>query len=329
MKKVKLYGSIIAMAAVLLLGAWPCVGAEVHRIALVLPGSIADAGWNAHAYQALQELAAQGYETAYTESCPIPDMEAALRTYAEEGYDLIIGHGFEFGTPTLAVAPSFPNTYFFVSGKCPKDVAIPPNVQFMDQLEFEGAFLCGVVAGLMTRTNKIAHVAGMEIPTQLANLAAYTKGAELVNPDVKVLSVITGTFEDPEKGREAALSLIALGADVLFQTADSTGMGAMQAAKEKGVYIIGYAGDQRDIAPDLVLTSNIVDITKAIVLQVERIEAGTFGGSVWRAGIKEGVVDIGPFGPMVPEEVKEIVTILRRAIISGYLQPPEIYERLK
>lgn len=313
----------------LLLGSGAVMGGEVQSIALVLPGSIADAGWNAHAYQGLQELAAKGYKTAFTESVPIPDIEAALRGYADERYDLIIGHGFEFGTPTFTVAKDYPHTYFFVSGKAPKGIEIPKNVQFMDQLEFQGAFLCGVVAGLMTKTNIIAHVAGMEIPPQLANLAAYTKGAQLVNPDIKVLSVITGTFEDPEKGYEAALSMIAAGADVLFQTADSTGMGAMQAAKEKGVYIIGYAGDQREVAPNLVLTSNMVSIPRAIEIQVDRIKEGTFGGTVWRAGIKEGIIDIAPFGAMVPKDVQEQVLLLKKAIIAGYLQPPEIYERLK
>jgi len=322
--------AVIGIAVLfLMVGVGIAIGGEVHSIALVLPGSIADGGWNAHAYQGLEELASQGYKTAYTESCPIPDMETALRGYAEEGYDLVIGHGFEFGTPTLAVAKDYPHTYFFVSGKAPKNVVIPKNVQFIDQLEFQGSFLCGVLAGLMTKSNTVAFVGGMEIPTQLANLAAYTKGAEMANPNVKVLSVITGTFEDPEKGREAALSMIGLGADILYQTADSTGMGAMQAAKEKGVYIIGYAGDQRDVAPNLVLTSNVVSIPKAIEAQVKRIAEGTFGGSIWRAGIKEGIVDIAPFGPMVPKDIQEQVLILRKAIIAGYLQPPEIYERLK
>jgi len=313
----------------LLLGTGAVMGEEVRSVALVLPGSIADGGWNAHAYQGLQELAAKGYKTAFSESCPISDMKAAIRGYADERYDLIIGHGFEFGTPMLDVAKDYPHIHFFVSGKAPENIEISKNLQFIDQLEFQGAFLCGTVAGLMTKTNIIAHVAGMEIPTQLANLSAYTKGAQLVNPDIKVLSVVTGTFEDPEKGYEAALTMIAAGADVLFQTADSTGMGAMQAAKEKNVYIIGYAGDQREVAPNLVLTSNLVSITRSIEVQVDRIKEGTFGGTVWRAGIKEGIIDIASFGSMVPKNVQEQVLLLKKAIIAGYLQPPEIYERLK
>ena len=301
---------------------------EEIRVALLLPGSIGDAGWNANAYKGLQEIAAQGIETAYTESIPIPDIEAAFRGYAEQGYTLIIGHGFEFGEPALKVAPDFPNVFFHVSGKAPPNVEIPKNVGFLDQQEFQGAYLCGVLAGLMTKTNKVGYVGGMEIPPQLANLAAFTKGAQSVNPNVEILGVLTGTFEDPEKGREAAMAQIGNGIDILMQTADSTGMGAIQAAKEKGIYIIGYGGDQSEIAPDLFLTSLVVNNPKAIALQVDRIKQGTFGGSVWVAGIKEGIIDIAPFGPMVPKEVQDQIMALRQDIIDGKFIVPEIYERI-
>jgi len=311
------------------------------KVALLLPGSIGDAGWNANAYKGLQEIEAQGIETAYTESVPVPDIEAAFRGYAEQGYTLIIGHGFEFGEPALKVAPDFPDVYFHVSGKAPPDVEIPPNVGFLDQQEYQGAYLCGMVAGSTTETNKIGYVGGMEIPPQLAryvggmeippqlsNLAAYTLGARSVNPDVEILGVLTGTFEDPEKGREAAMAQIGNGIDVLMQTADSTGMGAMQAAKEKGVYIIGYGGDQSEIAPDLFLTSLLVNNPMAIAMQVERIKEGTFGGSVWVAGIKEGIIDIAPFGEMVPQEVQDEVMAMRDKIVGGEFVVPEIYDRI-
>lgn len=306
----------------------PAARPEKLKVALLLPGSIGDAGWNANAYKGLQQIQAEGYETAYTESIPIPDIEAAFRGYAEQGYNLIIGHGFEFGEPALKVAPDFPNTFFHVSGKAPPNVTIPKNVGFLDQQEFQGAYLCGVLAGLMTKSNKIGYVGGMEIPPQLANLAAFTTGARSVNPNVQILGVLTGTFEDPEKGREAAQAQIANGADIIMQTADSTGMGAIQLAKEKGVYIIGYGGDQSEMAPDLFLTSLVVDNPKAIALQVDRINQGTFGGSVWVAGIKEGIIDIAPFGPAVPKDVAEQISKLREDIISGKLVVPEIYERI-
>lgn len=300
------------------------------KIALLLPGAINDGGWNASAYEGLQKLKNEGYEVAYTESIPVPSIEETFRNYAEKGYNLIIGHGFEFGEPALRVAPQFPDTKFFISGKVPPNATIEPNVGFIDQKEYEGAYLAGALAGLMTKTNKIGYVGGLEIPPQLANLAAFTKGAQAVNPKAQVLGVIAGTFEDPAKGKEAALAQIDNGADIICQTADSTGMGAIEAAKAKGIYVIGYGGDQYEIAPDLMLTSIVVKIPDAIEMQVKRINEGTFGG-LWKAGIAEGIVDIAPYHELekvIPDEVKQKIEQLRQDIINGKLIVPEIYERI-
>jgi basic membrane protein A and related proteins len=298
------------------------------KVAIVLPGSINDNGFNANAYKGLQEIGKQGFKTAFTESVPIPDMEAALRAYAEQGYNLVIGHGFQFGDPVLKVAPSFPNVNFFVSNTPPPDVTIPKNVSFVNSQEFQAAYLSGMVAGLMTKSNKVGYVGGMSIPSQLADLAAFTKGVESVNPDAKVLGVMTETFSDPAKGQEVANAQIANGADVIMQTADSTGMGAMQAAIEKNVYLIGYGGDQRDVAPKLMLTSLVVDVPKQIAMQADRIKKGTFGGDVWVAGIKEGTIDVAPFNEIVPKDVQDKVMAVRQDIIDGKFKVPEIYERL-
>lgn len=306
----------------------PATEQDEISVALLLPGSIGDAGWNGNAYLGLQQIAEEGYETAFTESIPIADIEAAFRGYAEQGFTLIIGHGFEFGEPALKVAPDFPGTNFHVSGKAPPDISIPQNVSFLDQQEYQGAYLCGVLAGLMTETNKLGYVGGMEIPPQLSNLAAFTTGARSVNPDVEILAVLTGTFEDPEKGREAAQTQIANGVDIIMQTADSTGIGAIQVAIEQGVYIIGYGGDQSEMAPDLFLSSLVVNNPMAIAMQVERIEAGTFGGSMWVAGINEDIIDIAPFGPAVPDEIGSRITALREDIINGDLVVPEIFDRI-
>lgn len=303
---------------------------DTMRIALLLPGAISDGGWNANAYEGLMKLKEKGHDVAFTEGIPVPNIEEAFRNYAEQGYDLIIGHGFEFGEPALRVAPSFPDTRFYVSGKMPPNTTLEPNVGFLDQKEYEAAYLAGVLAGQMTKTNKIGYIGGLEIPTQLANLAAFTKGVEAVNSDAQVMGVITGTFEDPAKGKEAAQAQIDNGADIICQTADSTGMGAIEAAKENGVYLIGYGGDQNELAPDLMLTSIVIDIPRCIELQVDKIKEGTFGG-VWKAGVAEGITDIAPYHALesvIPDEVKQVVEQTRQDIISGKLVVPEIYERV-
>lgn len=300
------------------------------KIALLLPGSISDGGWNAGAYEGLMKLKADGAEVAYTESIPIANIEETFRSYAEKGYNLVIGHGFEFGEPALRVAKNFPDTKFFVSGKMPPNVTLEKNVSFIDQKEYEGAYLAGSLAGLMTKSNKIGYVGGLEIPPQLANLAAFTKGVEAVNPKAKVLGVITGTFEDPAKGKEAASAQIDNGADIICQTADSTGMGAIEAAKAKGIYVIGYGSDQFKQAPDLMLTSILVKMPDAIALQVKKIKDGSFGG-LWKAGVADGIVDIAPYHNLeskIPDNVKQKVEQIKQDIITGKLKVPEIYTRI-
>ncbi|MEL7609278.1 MAG: BMP family protein [Bacillota bacterium] len=311
----------------------PAGASEKIRVALVLPGSLNDGGWNANAYAGLMSLQGKGYEVAFTENVAISAIEEALNNYASKGYDLIVGHGFEFGEPTLRVAPQYPEVHFFVSGKVPDGVdvnALPANVGFMDMKEYEAAYLAGIVAGGMTKSNVIGYIAGLEIPSQLSNMAGFVKGVASINPNAKVYGVVTGSFEDPAKGQEAANAQIDMGADIICHSADSTGMGAIQAAAEKGVYIVGYGSDQNDIQPDLVLTSFITKNSEVIEMQVARIEQGTFGG-LWTPGIADGICYIAPYHGLegvIPANVKAAVEDATAKIISGELVVPAIYERI-
>ena len=297
------------------------------KIAMLLPGPANDAGWNTAAYQGLMKFKELGHEVAFTENVAVANIEETFRNYAGKGFGLVIGHGFQFGDPALKVAAQSPNSKFFVSGNTPPNAKTMPNVGFIDQKEFEAAYLCGIIAGMTTKSNKIGYVGGMEIPSQLANLAAFTKGVESVNPNARIFGIITGSFGDPAKGKEAATAQIENGADIIMQTADSTGLGAIEAAKAKKVLLIGYGADQSALAPDLFLTSLIPDMTKAIVQQTERIEKGTFGG-VWKAGIKDGIIDIAPPSAKVSQAAKDKAAQVKKDIIEGKFSVPEIYERI-
>ncbi len=292
------------------------------RIALLLPGSLNDGGWNAAAYAGLMELQGEGYDVAFTENIAIAGIEEAMRSYASEGYDLVIGHGFEFGEPAMRVAGEFPEVNFFVSGKMPDGVSaadLPANTGFMDMKEYEAAFLAGIVAGGMTESNIIGYVAGLEIPSQLSDLAGFVQGVAYYNPDAKVYGVVTGTFEDPAKGKEAALAQIDMGADLICQSADSTGMGAIEACLERNVTIVGYGGDQYEMAPDLMLTCFMTDNKHAVELQASLIEEGSFGG-LWEPGVADGVCSISEFhnfDDKVPQEVKDAVAQAIEDIQNG------------
>lgn len=308
-------------------------GSDKIQIALVLPGSLNDGGWNANAYEGLMQLQNEGYNVAFTENVQISAIEEALTNYAANGYNLVIGHGFEFGEPALRVAEQFPEVNFFVSGKMPDGVSeedLPANVGFMDMKEYEAAYLAGVLAAGMTESNVIGYVAGLEIPAQLANMAAFVTAVKEYNPEAKVYGVVTGTFEDSAKGQEAAMAQMDLGADIIVQTADTTGMGAIQAATNKGKYIIGYGADQNDLQPDLVLTSIVTDNSEVVKTQVERINDGKFGG-LWEPGLDSGLIYITPYHSLedkIPDEVKQNVEQAKEDIMSGKKTVPAIYERI-
>ncbi len=200
----------------------------------------------------------------------------------------------------------------------------------MDMKEYEAAYLAGIVAGGMTESNSIGYVAGLEIPAQIANMGAFVNGVASYNPDAQVFGVVTGTFEDPSTGQEAALAQIDSGADIICHTANSTGVGAMEAAASEGVYIIGYGSDQNEAYPDLVLTSIVTDNAGVVELQAEKVKDGSFGG-LWRPGVAEGVVSITPYHGLedeIPDEVKAAVDEAIAGMMDGSLVVEEVTERI-
>lgn len=154
-------------------------GPKVYKIAFLISRGINDSAWNALAYAELQNLKAQGHETAYTENIQVAGIEEAFRNYAEEGYDLIVGHGFQFGEPALRIAEEYPELYIFITGKKPTDdTVVPPNVCFVDSLYHEAAYLTGMLAAGTSRSGVIGYIAGDANPTQIAGYHAFIEGAE-------------------------------------------------------------------------------------------------------------------------------------------------------
>lgn len=303
------------------------VGEE--SVAMILPGPIGDQGWNTKAYLALEKFKENGYTTAYTDEVPTPDNESYLRSYGQQGYKLIVGHGFTFVDQVMKVAPEFPESnYFVTAGLPPEGKEVPSNVSFMQYRSEEGFYLAGMIAGLMTESDTIGYVGAQATPICLADLAAYKKGAREVNSSVEIMRVWVGAWEDPSQGREAAVTMINNGVDVLIHDADLTGTGALRAAKEEGVYMMGTVDDQSDIAPELCLTSVVIDVTNAITDQMERIKEGNFGG-IWKPGMAEGIIELAPYGPALPSEVKSTVEERKKEIKEGSFEVPSIYKEIE
>jgi len=271
-------------------GAGQQTAAKKLKVAMLLPGTINDSGWNAAAYEGLMLVKEKrGAEIAYREYVSQSDQEEAFRAYASAGYDIIFGHGFEFGDAAKKVAKDFPKTVFVVTSS---NIFQAPNVASVEISNKEVGFLGGIVAGLVTKSNKVGYVGGMSIPSIIDARDGYIAGAKLVNPDVKVLDSFTGNFDDAAKAREMAVALVNQGADVVMQNADQAGLGVIQAGKDKNVLVIGAGKDQSNLAPDNVLVSSMYGVPVGVAYIVDLFINGKFEPKAYSVGIKEGATGL-------------------------------------
>ncbi|HHC4408657.1 MULTISPECIES: BMP family protein [Klebsiella pneumoniae complex] len=252
------------------------------KIALLLPGSVADGGWSSLAFAGLQNLKKAGFSVAYSESVPQAQMEQVIRGYADDGYTLIIGHSFEYGSAFAEIAPDYPDTYFFASTFKPGEKS-PANVEYVNLAYIQGAYAAGALAALISDKGKaVGFVGGGDNPTQQAMMRAFIQAAEKTRPGIKGMGVVTGDYDNAAKGREAATTMIGNGADVIWHAADVTGLGAMQGAAAGKVKAIGCYVDQRDVAPASVACSFRQNLDWMVEQVGESVANNSFkGGKEW------------------------------------------------
>ena len=277
---------VIAPACVLALPAALRAVAAVKptRIALLLPGSIADGGWDQLAYEGLQALGGDpGFTVAHTEKVSQAQMEQAVRGYADDGYDLVIGHSFEYGSAFDEIAPDYPKTKFFASTFKPAE-KVPGNVEFINLAYLQGAYGAGALAALISdKGGAVGFVGGGDNPTQKSMMKAFIVGAERTRPGMKGLGIVTGDYDNAAKGREAASIMIGNGADVIWHAADVTGLGALQGAAAAHVKAIGCYSDQTAVAPDWIATNFMLNLPWVIEQVGHSVQDGSFkGGAEWQ-----------------------------------------------
>lgn len=295
-----------------------------YKIALILVGPVNDAGWNASTYEGARLLQKeQDFHFAYAEAVPFVESQAAIRDYASRGYDLIIANNFGYNDHMAAVAKDFPNTKFAVITGRVKG----PNISSYDAGQREGTFLAGALAALMSKTGTVGVVGGDDMPSIVRAVEGFKAGAVYARPDIKVLSAYTGSFSDIAKAKETALAQIGAGADVLGHVANQSGLGVIQAAKEKGVWATGTGADQHKVAPETVLTTAMTDMKVVVRLIITDALSGTFGNQIVMPGIKEGVAYLAPFyelDAVVPSEVKQRLKTLAEDIAAGKVVVPDV-----
>ena len=266
------------------------------KVGLVLgTGGLGDKSFNDSAYRGLEKAKKElGIDFKYVEPASSAEDEEFLREYVEAGYDLVIATGFPMTESARTVALDYPDTKFLMID----NIIDLPNVKSLMFKEDEGSFLVGVIAGLMTKTNTIGFVGGMENPLIKKFEVGFKQGAEYINPKIKFLSIYTtgsSPFNDPVRGKENALSEIEQGADVIYHAAGGTGLGVIAAAKEKGVFAIGVDSNQDDIAPGTVLTSMIKNVDVGVFDTIKALTEGSFTPGLSIYGAKEKGVDVTNF----------------------------------
>lgn len=297
-------------------------GGKRLKVALLTPGPVSDAGWSAIAYRGLLAIRRElGAEIANQEASGAK-IKDAMRTYAQQGYDLVFGHGFEYNEFGVQVAKDFPNTVFVSSsgGK-----TAPNAGAFRFYLE-QGFYLAGVMAGKMTKSNVLGAVAVQDYPSIVSTLKAFEAGARAANPKVRVITAYFGTEGDVAKAKQATEQVIAQGADFVIHQANAAAQGVFDAAKERGIYAFGANADQNDNPSGVVIASAVIVAEPAFLNLARQVRDGTYRGSVQLFGMKDGAIDFvanPALANKIPPDVAKLLDATKSKIRSGALVVPK------
>ncbi len=260
------------------------------RVALILPGRSDDLSWNQAAYEGMNkavETIDMDIELRIVEQVYDPvDIEPALRDYAQQEFDLIIGHGFQFMEPIIKVAEEFPEISFAIG----TGYKIADNVSVYDVRLEEGGYLMGLIAGKMTQTNIVGQIGGADVAEIHRGHAAFMIAAQSVNPEVRVLTTFVGDFNDLAGAKEAALSQIDANADMLWTTGDGIGLAVINACTDRGLSCMGNVANVIEAAPETVLATYVYDWSPIFIQMMEETVDETFGNDFYYIDLSnEGV----------------------------------------
>ncbi len=290
--------------------------AEPLKIAFAYVGPVGDGGWTfAHdnGRKALEKEFGDKIQTSFVESIPeSADAERAIRDMASQGNKLIFGTTFGYMDPMLKVAGDNKEVKFeHATGYKQAD-----NMNTYDSRTYEGAYMAGVIAGAMTKSNTLGVVGSVPIPEVIRNINSFTLGAQSVNPKIKTKVVWVGEWFNPPKETEAATSLINGGADVLFQNTDSPAV--LKTAQEKGKRAFGWDSDMTAYGPKAHLASAVINWAPYYIKTTRDALEGNWkgNGKVWW-GVKEGAIDIVSIAEDVPAETKAKIEEIKAGLKDG------------
>jgi basic membrane protein A len=317
-----MYKNLLAACAAVLsihsAQAQPAVGAKPPlKVGVVHVTPVTEAGWarqHENARLALEKALGERVQTRAVENVPEgADAERVIRDLAQQGYGLIFTPSFGYMEPTLKVARDFPQVRFeSITGyKTSANVAVA-NARY-----YEGRYLAGVAAGRMSASGVAGYVAGFPIPEVIQGINAFTLGMRSVRPDAVVRVIWLQSWFDPAREREAAMTLINQGADLLaFHTASTA---VMRAAQERGKWAIAYHSDMRHVAPDAQVLAVTHQWGEYYTARARAVLDGSWQSQSLWGGVRQGMIRVGEFGPRVPESVRQEVLARQQDLAAGRL----------
>ncbi len=288
---------------------------EPLKIAFAYVGPVGDAGWTyAHneGRLAVEKEFGDKVKTSFIENVPEgPEAERAIRDLVGQGAKLVFGTTFGYMEPMLKVAADHKDVKF----EHGTGYKTAENMRTYDSRTYEGAYMAGVIAGTMTKSNTLGVVGSIPIPEVIRNINAFTLGAQSINPKIKTKVVWVNKWFDPPKETEGAQSLLNQGADVLFQNTDSSAV--LQTAEKAGKYAFGWDSDMSKFGPKSHLASAVINWGPYYIKATKDALEGTWStGGVWW-GVKEGAIDLVSVSDAVPTETKAKVDTIKAGLKDG------------
>lgn len=289
------------------------------KAAWIYMSPITPASWTYQHEQARQQVEKnlkQHVQTSYVANVPEnADSERVLRDLAKQGNDIIFTTSFGYMKPALKVAQEFPNVKFEVLTGYKRT----PNIATANVRFYEGAYLAGITAAHMSKSNTAGYVAGFPIPEVLRNINAFTLGMQSVKPNAQVKVIWLNTWFNPAQERAAAMTLINQGADVLsFHVASNA---VAIAAQQRGKYVIARHADMRNVAPDAQIAAVTHHWGDYATDRIRALQQGTWKSQDAWHGIQHNAIRIAHFGKDVPNAVQTAVLKTKNAIATGKLHP--------
>lgn len=300
----------------------PAKPAATLKVALLTPGSVSDSGWSALAYDGLQAIKEQDDAEVNNQVATGTQIKDGFRSYAQQGYNLIFGHGYEYNEPAVEIAKDFPNTVFVTSsgGKTASNVGA-----FRFYLE-QGFYLAGMMAAQMSKSGVVAAIGGDDVPSIRSTFHGFEAGAHAANPKIRVITIFTGNGQDVAKAKTATLSAIQQGADFVIHQANAAAQGVFDACKEKGIYAFGANMNQNDNPSGVVLASAIIVAKPAFIGVAKQVKDGTFKGGILLQGMDSGAIDfvVNPsLKDKIPSNLMSAIDKAEADIKSGKIVVPK------